>query len=370
MRYAYAALAAAVAVQASPYPQAVTASIAPSAPAPSGCMPNYSGTFGIAVMNITAGAPPAPVSSISDGQPQASSGAAPVTTISDGQPQASTGVPVATISDGQPQASTAVPVATISDGQPQASSAVPVATISDGQPQASTAVPVATISDGQPQASTAVPVATISDGQPQAVTSMMTMQPINQIGDGQVQNTVPAVKTISDGQPQAPTASATAVATISDGQPQAPTATGSAVATLSDGQPQASTGSAVNTLSDGQPQATVSASEAETTGTAMQMVACKADDTLQMTLSGGVLTDNMGRTGYIAANYQFQFDGPPQAGAIYTAGFSVCGNGSLALGGSAVFYQCLSGDFYNLYDRDWAAQCVPITINSVMLQDC
>lgn len=65
-----------------------------------------------------------PVSTISDGQPQAPTGSvAPVSTISDGQPQAPTGIaaPVSTISDGQPQAPTAVPVSTISDGQPQAS---------------------------------------------------------------------------------------------------------------------------------------------------------------------------------------------------------------------------------------------------------
>jgi len=83
-----------------------------------------------------------------------------------------------------------------------------------------------------------------------------------------------------------------------------------------------------------------------------------------------VLTDSAGRTGYIAANYQFQFDKPPQAGAIYTAGFTVCGNGSLALGGSNVFWQCLSGNFYNLYDRKWAAQCSPVTIESLMLVNC
>jgi hypothetical protein len=83
-----------------------------------------------------------------------------------------------------------------------------------------------------------------------------------------------------------------------------------------------------------------------------------------MSLSNSILTDPRGRTGYIAANYQFQFDGPPQAGAIYTAGFSLCGNGSLALGGSAVFWQCLSGSFYNLYDRDWAGQCSPVTLNT------
>lgn len=75
-----------------------------------------------------------------------------------------------------------------------------------------------------------------------------------------------------------------------------------------------------------------------------------------------MLTDSQDRTGYIASNYQFQFDGPPQAGAIYTSGFSACSNGSLALGGSAVFYECDSGDFFNLYDRSWAAQCSPVEI--------
>ena len=79
-------------------------------------------------------------------------------------------------------------------------------------------------------------------------------------------------------------------------------------------------------------------------------------------LAGGVLTDAKARTGYIASNYQFQFDGPPQAGAIYTAGFSVCGNNSVALGGSTVFYECASGDFYNLYDRNWAPQCSAVEI--------
>ena len=80
-------------------------------------------------------------------------------------------------------------------------------------------------------------------------------------------------------------------------------------------------------------------------------------------LLNGQLHDASGRTGYIAANYQFQFDNPPQTGAIYTGGFSSCSNGSLALGGSAVFYECLSGSFYNLYDRQWAPQCEPILID-------
>jgi len=93
--------------------------------------------------------------------------------------------------------------------------------------------------------------------------------------------------------------------------------------------------------------------------------ACGGEGTLVITLENGILKDNDGRTGYIASNYQFQFDGPPQAGAIYTAGFSVCGNSSLALGPSTTFYQCLSGGFYNLYNKNWAAQCSPVAIDAI-----
>ena len=84
-----------------------------------------------------------------------------------------------------------------------------------------------------------------------------------------------------------------------------------------------------------------------------------------VTLQGGILKDDKGRTGYIAANRQFQFDGPPQTGAIYTAGWSVCGNGSLAIGNDAVFYACKSGGFSNLYDENQAAQCSQVYINLV-----
>lgn len=191
--------------------------------------------------------------------------------------------------------------------------------------------------------------------------------------DRQIQNqkSVAPVSQISDGQIQATKASAAPVSQISDGQIQATTA--APISQISDGQIQATThGSTVpvSTIADGQPQATKSASTGTKAATGMSYVACKSDSTLEVTLAGGVLTDNKGRTGYIASNYQFQFDGPPQAGAIYTAGWTVCGNNSLALGGSAVFYQCLSGDFYNLYDRSWAAQCSPITIQTVALQNC
>lgn len=87
----------------------------------------------------------------------------------------------------------------------------------------------------------------------------------------------------------------------------------------------------------------------------------RAGGDLILQLHDGVLTEQTkGAVGYIADNYQFQFDKPPQTGAIYTAGFSACSNGTLALGGSSIFYQCLSGSFYNLYDRHWAPQCEPI----------
>ncbi|KAI7781042.1 hypothetical protein LA080_015276 [Diaporthe eres] len=94
---------------------------------------------------------------------------------------------------------------------------------------------------------------------------------------------------------------------------------------------------------------------------------CSSDGILVATLENGVLKDSQSRTGYIAANYQFQFDQPAQTGAIFTAGFSACGNGSLALGGSAVFYECASGDFFNLYDRSWAPQCSPVEI---LIMEC
>merc|ERR1712093_202494 len=95
-----------------------------------------------------------------------------------------------------------------------------------------------------------------------------------------------------------------------------------------------------------------------------QTSTCGQATLLTAKLADGVLTDAQGRIGSIVANYQFQFDGPPpQAGALYTAGFSVCQNGTLAIGGSVVFYACKSGDFSNLYDRAWVAQCEPVFLN-------
>ncbi|KAI4277577.1 MAG: hypothetical protein LQ337_001650 [Flavoplaca oasis] len=214
---------------------------------------------------------------------------------------------------------------------------------------------------GQPQVKTMAPVTMASDGQPQAGTTMMFMAA--QIGDGQVQartNIYAPVTIVSDGQPQAPTlptptttSTEVPVSQIDDAQPQAPFS-----AAPTPGIDSASSASSA-------PQRSAMADTPD-----INMLACKSEGTLAINLDNGILKDAQGRTGYIASNFQFQFDGPPQAGAIYTSGFSACENGTLALGGSNVFYQCLSGDFYNLYDRDWAPQCSAITINLLQLQSC
>ena len=255
-------------VEASPFPQAVTAIIAPPEPAPSGCMQDFSGAFGIAVLNRTSAAPTstanaAPfrrqVSQIGDGQIQAPAKSAAITPISSStQLPAPTGGLVSQIGDGQVQGS--LHTAAITPA-PQASSTA------NGRIITSTAIEASPASTSSIEAPSFIP-------------------------------------------------------------------------------------------------------SSNSTSASSKYFTCRTSSTLEMTLKGGILKDRFGRTGYIASNYQFQFDDPPQAGAIITAGFSVCQNGSLALGGSNVFWQCLSGSFYNLYDRNWAAQCSPVTIETLALRDC
>ena len=264
-------------------PQAVTAAISPSEPPPPGCTPSFSGSFGIAVKNVTTSS-------------------------------------------------------------------------------------LAKRAEPTPQVATYAHVSMITDGQVQGgfhTAEYMAMQ----IGDGQVQaqtTTVMQVTQYSDGQPQAPTmtfvtpsSTALAVTEATEGQPEA---TPSSAAP----PPTPTTTEAPSTLAASTTSSAVSSS---TTGS-VQMVACETPGQLALTLGDGVLKDAQGRTGYIASNFQFQFDSPPQAGAIYTSGFSSCSNGTLALGGSNIFYQCRSGEFYNLYDRKWAEQCSPVTISILMLKQC
>lgn len=93
---------------------------------------------------------------------------------------------------------------------------------------------------------------------------------------------------------------------------------------------------------------------------------CGQTGILTLKLQNGDLTDNDGRTGYIAsANSQFQFDKPVQAGGIYAGQFSVCKNGSIALGSTTTFYQCQSGSFFNLYQKGTAEQCSPVNVDII-----
>ena len=303
-------------------PQAVTSAISPSQPAPSGCTVDFPSTFGLAVVTVGAAS--------SSSAPAGPSAASVATESPDGQPG--------------PASATTTPIPT----------ATPVAQISDGQIQRQTTVsPVAQISDGQVQhQTTAAPVAQISDGQIQHQT---TVAPITQISDGQVQATYSPVTVKST------MVSAQAVSQISDHQPQAPTSgtTATSVAT-----------SVYSTLvtSGVKPRSPATATQSPQ----LPATACRSKSSLTLSLNNGNLVDNEGRTGYIASNYQFQFDKPAQAGAIFTSGFSVCTDTSLlALGGTTTFYQCLSGDFYNLYDRDFGAgQCTPVNLQAIELQDC
>jgi len=331
--------------------QGVTAIISAPGSAPSGCAVSQQGVFGIQVVQ-QAGAMrrKRQVSQIPDGQIQATSAvpAAPVTQIGDGQVQAATAVPVTQIGDGQIQAATATPVTQIGDGQIQAPTArtgmVTVTVTKD----LCVAAPITQIGDGQIQAPMGTPITQIGDGQIQAPGGT----PVTQIGDGQI---------------QAP--GATPVTQIGDGQVQAPSSApaGTPVTQIGDGQIQATTGTASAPV--GMSTGMTSAGYAMLPGAAQ---ACASASTLQLKLDNGVLTDAQNRTGYIAANSQFQFDGPPQTGAIYTAGWSVCSNGTLALGGDVTFYQCLSGNFYNLYLDNFlgAAQCQEVQIEAIQLNSC
>ena len=236
--------------------------------------------------------------------------------------------------------------------------------IGDGQVQAATTT--AAVS----KKSTAAAVSQITDGQVQAAKS--TAAAASQISDGQVQaakSTAAAVSQITDGQVQAAKSTAAAASQISDGQVQATTSTKAAASQITDGQIQASkTTSGASQVSDGQVQATAEVKDANDP---VDVVSCNNNSTLSMSLSKGILTDRKGRIGSIVANRQFQFDGPPpQAGAVYAAGWSITPEGNLALGDQDTFYQCLSGDFYNLYDKHIGSQCHEVYLQAIDLIDC
>lgn len=337
---------------------------------------------------------------------------------------------VGQLTDGQPQQNskgghkTAPPKPTksvvnqITDGQVQQqtkTTAAVVNQIGDGQVQQqhTTAAVVNQIGDGQVQQhTTAAVVNQIGDGQVQQQLPKKTASVVNQIGDGQVQQQTKAHKTasvadqIGDGQVQQHTKAPehkSVADQLGDGQVQHKTKAGQ-VSQVGDGQAQATSGSS----SDDE---AVSDSGFEET--------CLSSDSLTLSLKGGVLKDSKGRIGSIVANRQFQFDGPPpQAGAIYAAGWSIAPLdykedketkkqaddekkpdskdskkdskkdakkdskkdkkdkrddakwGKLALGKQTTFYKCLSGDFYNLYDESIGSQCSEVELVVLKAVDC
>lgn len=71
---------------------------------------------------------------------------------------------------------------------------------------------------------------------------------------------------------------------------------------------------------------------------------CATPGQLQIRVTNGIMTDQIGRIGAVVANRQIQFDGPPaQSGSVYTGGWSVCDDGTLALGPQKFFFACASG---------------------------
>ncbi|KAL6705513.1 hypothetical protein ACN47E_006630 [Coniothyrium glycines] len=125
--------------------------------------------------------------------------------------------------------------------------------------------------------------------------------------------------------------------------------------------PQASSPAGCSSSTSG----TFQISTVNVTNSKRDLEARQLSGVLTLSLQDGILKDQAGRTGYIASNYQFQFDAPVQAGARETSGFGLCGNSSLSLGSTTIFYQCLSGTFYNLYSQSTGAQCIPIHIQAV-----
>ncbi|AJS36923.1 BDH_1b_G0032050.mRNA.1.CDS.1 [Saccharomyces cerevisiae] len=271
------------------------------------------------------------------------------------------------------------PIATTASSK--AKRAAAISQIGDGQIQATTktkAAAVSQIGDGQIQATTkttsakttAAAVSQIGDGQIQATTKTKAAA-VSQIGDGQIQattkTTAAAVSQIGDGQIQATTkTTAAAVSQIGDGQIQATTNTTVApVSQITDGQIQATTLTSATIIPSPAPAPITNGTDPVTAET------CKSSGTLEMNLKGGILTDGKGRIGSIVANRQFQFDGPPpQAGAIYAAGWSITPEGNLAIGDQDTFYQCLSGNFYNLYDEHIGTQCNTVHLQAIDLVNC
>ncbi|KAL7270343.1 hypothetical protein RUND412_006954 [Rhizina undulata] len=293
------------------------------------------------------------------GQPQGS-----VVQIGDGQVQGPAQIPAGPLAPGAPSNA----VSQISDGQIQGPAQISAGAGAPAGAAGASGTPapgapsnaVSQISDGQIQGPAQIPagaagplapgapsnaVSQISDGQIQG--PAVPKGPVQQLPEGQIQGpAVPQspVQQLPEGQIQGPAVPKGPVQQLPEGQIQGPAVPQGPVQQLPEGQIQGSPapqGPAVQ-IPDGQIQGPQKRSI---------LNARQNGPPVELTLEGGVLKDALGRTGYIADNRQLQFDDPPQSGAIYTAGFGACADGTLALGGNNVFYACGSSDFTNLYDQ-------------------
>jgi hypothetical protein len=99
---------------------------------------------------------------------------------------------------------------------------------------------------------------------------------------------------------------------------------------------------------------------------------CDANGVVLHFDGGGLLRDQLNRIGYIADNFQFQFDLPVQAGGYGEKDFGEhkdpnTGDVYLTWRGNADFYKCQSGNFDNLYSQSIAGQC---RVTRIMLFHC
>jgi len=178
---------------------------------------------------------------------------------------------------------------------------------------------------------------------------------VTQIADGQIQAHPAVGSAVGDASgPVCPAPAIEVVTQIADGQIQAPglvcsgaavtSAAGPAVGKSASTSAPAAAGSATTGATAAGAATQIAGRHVRAPQKRSILKARQNGDPLGVTLKGGVLTDILGRIGYIADNRQLQFDAPPQAGAIYTAGFSACPDGTLALGDKNIFYACGSSD--------------------------
>ena len=287
----------------------------------------------------------------------------PATVISDGQPQVPTLGPAPSMSSdsSQPTTPTSIP-----STPPAPSHMGPLPPIHSSQGTLSPEGLILATTDSEALSSTlASPSSTGLDSSASSLSSGAATLPASPSGSATLLVSNSGLSTLPSPSQASGVDPATVVPTGFYPAQNSLTTPASAIVVHPDGQPQVLT-PALHLTRRMRVQPRKSPFEAQ-----FEYVACARENTLRLTLYENVLTESLkNRTAYIASNGQFQFDAPPQAGAIITAGFSMCSNGSLALGSRAIFWECLSGDFYNLYNQNIAPQCLPIALNRVRLMDC